>query len=75
MQNSEFTIEDIVENISNDEIHQVRTFEEALALANQEMLELLSSGWNCDLAGNDVSVRDQLAEEIWRSPANWGASL
>ena len=60
MNDSKLTLEDIVENISGDEIRQVRTFEEALALANQEMLELLSSEWYLDLPGTDLSVRDQL---------------
>ena len=70
MKDSALTLEDIVENISQDELHQVRTFEDALALANQEILELISSNWDLDLLGTDLSLRDRLAEEIWkRSPA------
>jgi hypothetical protein len=44
MNDDKLTLEDIVENIPEDEIRQVRTFERALA--NLEILELISSEWS-----------------------------
>ena len=66
---NEVTLEDIVQNISEDEIRQVRTFDQALTLANVELIDWVASG---DLVpvSDAMTVRDQLAEEIWkRSPA------
>jgi hypothetical protein len=69
MIDDKITLEDIVENISEAEILQVRTMDDARALANAELLERIAVG-DLDLPGSDLSVRDRLAEEIWkRSPA------